>query len=70
MDRRIRTAALAGTALAAAIGGTAVADQLLSSRDIKDGSIKLKDLARGVRDQLVRTAARESRGRGTPGTRR
>jgi hypothetical protein len=52
MDRRIKNAALAGTALAVGVGGTAVADQLLTGGDIKDGSIKLKDLARSVRDDL------------------
>ena len=68
MDRRIRNAALAGTALAAAVGGTAVADQLLTSRDIKDGSIKLKDLARGVRDQLAEDGRKGEQGpQGTPG---
>jgi hypothetical protein len=52
MDERIKSAALAGTAFAVGIGGTAVADQLLTGGDIKDGSIKLKDLANSVRDDL------------------
>ncbi len=50
-------------------GGTAIADQLLSSRDIKDGSIKLKDLARGVRGQLSEDGRKGVQGpAGLPGT--
>jgi hypothetical protein len=41
-------------ALAVALGGTAVASTVISSRDIKDGSIAVRDLSPAVRSQLGR----------------
>ena len=68
LDQRLKTAALAGTALAAGIGSTAVAEQLLTGADVKDGSVKLKDLARSVRAQLDESGPRgESGPQGLPG---
>lgn len=52
MNKRIKNIAIAGTAFATGVAGTAVAGELFTGGDFKDGSIKAKDLARSVREQL------------------
>lgn len=44
-------------ALAVALGCTAIAQPLIAGAAIKDGSIKARDLDRGLRAQLGRTGA-------------
>lgn len=68
MNQRIKNIAICGAAFATGIAGTAVAGQLATGSDFKDGSIKSKDLARSVRDQLSEGKPRGQQGpQGPPG---
>lgn len=59
--------------LVIATAGTAAAARLITGRDIKDGSIASRDLAKSVRAKLAKTGARGKQGKqgvqGRPGTR-
>ena len=68
MNQRIKNIAVSGAAFATGVAGTAVAGQLATGGDFKDGSIKSKDLARSVREQLDQGKPRGQQGpQGPPG---
>ncbi len=52
MKRLIGAIAVAAVAMFVVTGGAATAAKLITGKDIKNGSIKLKDLSKGAKDSL------------------
>ena len=52
MKRLIGAIAVAAIAMFVVTGGAATAAKLITGKDIKNGSIKLKDLSKGAKDSL------------------